>query len=464
MATSHPSTQSELTYPEAVERLLKLGLEGRKLKWNLESIRAMLERLGHPEQRYSAVHIAGTNGKGSVAAMVASILEQAGYRTGLYTSPHLRRINERIAINGAPIADDDFAAVFARIETLFGTLITEGTLPHNPSYFETLTAMALQHFADSGADAVILEAGLGGRLDATNAVNPAVCAVTSIDFDHERWLGHSIEAIAGEKAGILKPGAPVINAAEHPQAQAIIRNQATKLGVPVIEPDPVVPEKMTSREFGRYEFAVDYGGVATRISLRLPGRHQVRNALTAVAVARELAQQGWNIPAEAVCEGLRRVRWPGRLQLLRPYGESGPLLFLDGAHNPAAARQLAEFWQEHLATGERRRVHLIYGTLRDKAVEEIAELLFPPAASVILTEPHSPRAASVKTLSVLTQDFNPNIELVPAPVQALRRALRVARPEDVILVAGSLYLVGDCLSALEAEGLALQEETPEAAD
>ena len=435
-------------YDEAIKRLLKLGLEGRSLKWDLESVRRMVENLGHPEQRFPIVHIAGTNGKGSVAAMVESLARAAGFRTGLYTSPHLRRMNERIAVNGRPIGDEEFASVFGKIEACFESLVEDGTLPHNPSYFETLTTMALQHFAGSKVELAVLEVGLGGRLDATSAVTPNVCAVTSIDFDHERWLGHSIEAIAAEKAGILKPGVPVINAAEHPAALEVIDGRAKELGVPRRTPATGAIKELAATDLGRYEFTTDYQGAPLRFTVGLRGRHQVRNALTALAIAEELSRQGINIPPEAAQHGLAQAHWPGRLQLLRPFGETGPLHFLDGAHNPAAARRLAEFWEEHLANNS---VHLLYGTLRDKAVEEIAELLFPLAASVVLTEPVSSRATSVKTLSVLTQDLHPNIELIPDPGQALQRLQRRAASNDVILVAGSLYLVGDCLKALEKQ-------------
>ena len=419
----------QLGYEEAVSRLLKLGLEGRSLKWNLVSIRAMLEALERPDRQFPIVHIAGTNGKGSVAAMVASILRAAGKKTGLYTSPHLCRMNERINLDGAPIGDEEFAGLFAKVEDCFERLVADGALAHNPSYFETLTAMALQHFAAEGVDLAVLEVGLGGRLDATNAVTPAVCAITSIDFDHERWLGHSIEAIAAEKAGILKPGVPVGNAPEHPRALEVIDGRAKELGAP----------RLTPRETE---------GVAGKLTVGLRGRHQTRNARTALAIVEELKRQGWDIPAEALQQGLRDAHWPGRLQLVEPAGERAMPVYLDGAHNPAAARCLAEFWEEQWAG---KRVHLIYGTLRDKAVEEIAELLFPRAATVILTEPVSSRATSVKTLAVFTEGMNDNTELIPTPEQALRRAAARATASDIILVAGSLYLVGDCLRALGQE-------------
>jgi dihydrofolate synthase/folylpolyglutamate synthase len=194
------------TFQEAVQRLLWLGHEGRSLKWDLKNIGAVLERLGHPERKFASIHIAGTNGKGSVAKMTASILRAAGHRTGLYTSPHLERMNERIGVNGTAVGDEEFAAAFNAVSGAVEALLAEGTLPHHPSYFECLTAMALWHFARAKVEVAVLEVGLGGRLDATNVVKPDLSVITAIDFDHERYLGHSIEQIAGEKAGILKPG------------------------------------------------------------------------------------------------------------------------------------------------------------------------------------------------------------------------------------------------------------------
>ncbi len=451
------ATATQLTYTQAVERLLWLGHEGRSLKWDLNNIRAVLERLGHPERQFAAVHIAGTNGKGSVAALVDSILRQANYRTGLYTSPHLVRINERLAVEGVPAGDAEFAAAFNAVAHAIEALLAEGRLPHQPSYFETLTAMALWHFVQAQVQVAVLEVGLGGRLDATNAVTPAVCAITSIDFDHERYLGHAIEQIAAEKAGIVKPDVPVVNAAEHPAAHAVIARRAAEVGAPLIDlASDHHAEQITSRDFGCYQFTLKTPEHADlRLSLSLRGRFQIPNALTAVAIARELARQGWNIPSQAIQAGIAQARWPGRLQLVRPTGQAkGPLLFLDGAHNPAGARRLAEFWDEHLAPPQAglggRRLHLIYGTLRDKAVDEIAEWLFPRAASLTLTQPATPRAAGVDTLAPLAHALNPQVAVEPDPAQALARALAHAAPEDAIFVAGSLFLVGDCLKALAA--------------
>jgi len=435
-----------LTYSEVVQQLLWLGHEGRSLKWDLANIGAVLERLGHPERRFPSAHIAGTNGKGSVAAMVAAILRTAGYRTGLYTSPHLVRINERIAVDGSAVSDDAFAAAFNAITDPIEALLAENILPNYPSYFECLTAMGLWHFAQAEVDVAVLEVGLGGRLDATNVVTPEVTVITAIDFDHERYLGHSIEQIAAEKAGIIKPGVPVISAAVHPVAREVVARRAADLGAPLVDVEAEYSvEELHSRDFGRYEFVVrGADGSAVPVAPSLRGAFQVENARVAVAVARQLAAAGWRIPEQAIADGIAGAEWPGRLEL----AGRKPLLFLDGAHNPAGVRQVLRFWVEHLPG---RRIHLVYGTLRDKAVEEAAELLFPYAASVTVTQPGTPRAASVALLARLARTYNPAVGVEADPARALAVALERADADDVVFVTGSLFLVGDCRRALAAQ-------------
>jgi dihydrofolate synthase/folylpolyglutamate synthase len=431
-----------VSYAQAVQRLLWLGHEGRSLKWDLENVRRVLERLGHPEREYPSVHIAGTNGKGSVAAMLESILRAAGYRTGLYTSPHLERMNERIAVGGRAIADKDFAVTFNAVAGAIEALLAENALPHHPSYFETLTAMGFRHFAQAGVEAAVVEVGLGGRLDATNVLTPEVTVITAVDFDHERYLGHSVEKIAAEKAGILKPGVPVVNAASHAVARQVIDARARAVGAPVVDAAAYRAEDVKNRDFGRYEFTLrEPEGFTLRLAPSLRGAFQIENALAAAAAAHELARCGWKIRAEAIADGIAAAHWPGRMELVR----RKPLVFLDGAHNPAGARQVARFWAEHLAE---RRIHLVYGTVRDKAVEEVADLLFPPAATVVVTRPGTPRAASPEILARLARAANSNVIVEPDPAQALARALDAAGPHDAVFVTGSLFLVGDCRQAL----------------
>ncbi len=428
-----------MNYDDSVRYLLSLGRElaaprqpapaggPQARKFDLRNIQALAARMGDAHCAVPCAHIAGTNGKGSTAAMLESILRHSGLRTGLFTSPHLEKINERIRIQGEDIGDEEFAAGFTRLHAVVEELLAAAPeagperpgLAAHPTYFECLTAMAFGLFARHRLDFAVYEAGMGGRLDATNIVTPEVAVITQIDFDHESYLGHSIELIAGEKAGIIKPGVPVVCAAGHPQARAVIARHAAELGARLVDVD----------EAGGGEFAPG-------ICVPLPGRFQLRNAATARAAARVLVERGFAITEEAIARGLGNTRWPGRLELL----QTAPDFYLDGTHNPAGARELLHFWETECAG---RRIHLVYGAMRDKAVDEIAGLLFPRAATVILTQPDQPRAISAAALAELTAHLAPRHEVVTAPAAAVERALEIAAADEVVFATGSLYLAGD---------------------
>jgi dihydrofolate synthase/folylpolyglutamate synthase len=436
-----------MNYDEAVRRLLSLGKElaaprqARVQKFDLANITALAEYLGSPHCASPCAHVAGTNGKGSTAALLDSILRAAGLHTGLYTSPHLQRINERTRIGGEEISDDDFASSFARIEEAIETMIASGALAAHPTYFECLTAMAFDAFARAEADFTVYEVGMGGRLDATNIVTPEVALITQIDFDHEDYLGHSIEQIAAEKAGIIKPGGWVVSAAERPEARAIIARRAAELDARLIEIDGAYSVSNLRAEAGRYCAAVASTHSSKMISLELPlfGRFQVRNAVTAIAAARLLAERGFPVDDDAIARGIASVEWPGRLERL----SERPAIYVDGTHNPAGARELVAFWEEHFT---RRRILLVYGAMRDKAVDEIAGQLFPLASTVVFTEPRQARAISARVLAEMTGHLAPRFEVISDPASALERAIEMARPEDVVFATGSLYLVGDLRS------------------
>jgi len=496
-----------MTYERAVQYLLTLGRElaspqqARATKFDLENITALATRLGNPQRFVPCVHIAGTNGKGSTAAMLASILSAAGLRVGLYTSPHLVRINERIRlfepfsspagpaaampvttadtqaaaqgdISTGDISDDDFAAAFTRVHAVIEELLASGSLAAHPTYFECVTAMAFYFFASQKSDMAVYEVGLGGRLDSTNIVVPEVAVITQVDFDHENFLGHSIEQIAAEKAGIIKRGAWVVTAAANPAAREVIRLRAAQQQARLVDIDAgaayrvsdlramdtcyrFVVERATEtheasgsrKASGSHEAAASREAVAPRknfevvqsriaVALPLAGRFQVRNAVTAIAAAHLLAERGYRIDDAAISRGLAAVRWPGRLERL----QERPAIYLDGTHNPAGARELAAFWDEHLP---RRRIHLVYGAMRDKAVDEVAGLLFPRAATVILTQSPQPRAVSADVLASMTGHLAETFEVIPDPVAALERALELAAPDDVVFATGSLFIVGD---------------------
>lgn len=433
-----------MNYDESVQYLLSLGRElasprqASATKFDLKNITIVCEYLGQPQREFQSVHVAGTNGKGSTSAMLDSILHAAGLRTGLYTSPHLERINERIRLDGKDISDEEFAASFTRVHEAIEQLLAAGHLAAHPTFFECMTAIAFVYFAGARAEFAVCETGMGGRLDATNILLPEVAVITQIDFDHENYLGHSIEEIAGEKAGIIKPGSRVVSAAEHLIARVVIRRRCAEQSAFLVEiENAYFLEDVTARD-GCFSFtAISYdSGVRIPIALQLPGRFQVRNALTALAAARMLAERGAPIDDEAIARGFAAARWPGRLERI---GER-PEIYVDGTHNPAGAREIAVFWEQFLSG---RNIFLIYGAMRDKAVDEIAGLLFPRAAAVILTTPAQLRSISAPLLAEMTAHHARRAEIVADPAKALTRALELAAPEDVIFITGSLYLVGE---------------------
>jgi dihydrofolate synthase / folylpolyglutamate synthase len=441
-----------MTYEESVRALMALGRElaapqqARVMKFGLENITTLAAALGNPQLAVRCAHVAGTNGKGSTAAMLESIVRAAGLRTGLYTSPHLERINERIRINGESISDEDFAAAWTRVRAAIEPLLANGRLAAHPTFFECITAMAFVAFqqhgerqgAEHGIDFAIYEVGLGGRLDATNIVVPEVAILTPIDFDHENFLGHSIEEIAWEKAGIIKPGAWVVSAAGNPQAAAVVAERSRELNARLVEVDAAWRIGDVTVSDGFYSAAATAADSNQKFEIApsLPGRFQLGNALTAATAARLLKERGLPVTERAIADGIRNTQWPGRLERL----SVRPAVYLDGTHNPAGARELLRFWKENFAG---RRICLVYGVMRDKAVDEIAGLLFPAADRVILTEPQQPRAVSASLLLEMTGDFNKNCSVVRNPGEALERALALAAPDDAIFATGSLYLVGD---------------------
>ena len=442
-----------MNYEESIRSLLALGRElaaprqaaqsgaaGAQIqKFGLENIATLSTALGNPHRAMKCAHIAGTNGKGSTAAMLESIARAAGLRTGLYTSPHLERVNERIRINGEDVSDDGFAAAWTKVHARIESLMASGKLAAHPTYFECVTAMAFLIFSEEKVDFAVYEVGLGGRLDSTNIVTPEVCIITSIDLDHESFLGNSISEIAAEKAGIIKPGVPVVSSAERIEAREVIAARCRELDAPLTEIDTAFDIKIADVAEGQYSAIATprrNAGPGLKIEPPLPGRFQIRNALAAASAARIIAQRGFPISDEAIERGIRSVRWPGRLEKL----SDSPVLYLDGSHNPAGARELVRFWEENFPN---RRIYLVYGTLRDKSVDEIANLLFPRAEKVILTAPRQLRAISVDVLAEMTADLARSVIIEPDPQSALERAIELAAPDDAIFATGSLYLVGE---------------------
>lgn len=433
-----------MDYNAAVHYLLSLGRElaaptqASAAKFHLENIRVLAERLDNPQRAYPSAHIAGTNGKGSTAAFLEQILRDADFRTGLNTSPHLEKINERMRVSGQDISDEEFAAVLIHIHDLIEKLLAEGQLRAHPTYFECVTAMAFAFFKAEHVDFAIFEVGLGGRLDATNILLPVISVITRIAFDHENFLGHSIAEIAGEKAGIIKPGVPVILAAEQPEdARRIISERAAQLACPLLETATAYRVESVRMEAGctRGRIIEAASGWSIEIAPQLPGRFQLQNALNAVAAARVLVDTGLRIPDAAIASGIANAVWPGRIEKL----QSNPDVYLDGAHNPSAAQELANFLKENFAG---RTIRMLFAAMRDKAVDEIAGTLFPLATEVIFTEPRNPRAISAPQLAEIAGHHAAHFRVIANAETALETALAESAPEDAIFVTGSLYLVG----------------------
>jgi dihydrofolate synthase / folylpolyglutamate synthase len=449
-----------MSYDTAIARIYALGHELANTpshKFDLAHVRVLLEALEHPERRFPSVLIAGTNGKGSTAATLASILRASGVKTGLYTSPHLVRINERIRINGEAIADDDFASIHDLVERTAERLVAEGDLPWHPSFFEMLTAIAFEYFAREKVELAVLEVGMGGRLDATNVVEPRVSIITDISLDHQKFLGNTIIEIAREKVGILRTGVPAVTLPQTPEANNVIGNAILDLGaqavsavayVPPITPNSDSYTVATSPQrayVSRYPLQVKDKEIV--IETPLVGRHQLRNVALAIAAAEELARQGFaGISAGTIERGVRETHWPGRFQFLRGTHEHPEVLF-DVAHNPAGAWALRSTLS---ATAEGRRLIFVFGALRDKAIGEMAEILFPLAEQVIATQADNPRAATIEEIREASRRVSLLLEEAPDVAGALARAKSLAGTTGLVVVTGSIYIVGEAMRLLGA--------------
>jgi dihydrofolate synthase/folylpolyglutamate synthase len=417
-----------MNYPDSVRFLYALGNEAKTAKLGLERIGILLEALGNPQQACRIVHVAGTNGKGSTCAMIESGLRAAGYRTGLFTSPHLVEPTERIQVGGRPIDAGRFAAAFDQVHACAETLLRQERIDLHPTYFECVTAMAMVVFRECGVEFAVLEVGLGGRLDATNVVTPELCVVTPVDFDHEAYLGKSLESIAGEKAGILKPGVRAVFARQRAEAGGVLEARAAALGVAVTHSFDVAISGVALHARGS-----DFMWGELAVHCPLAGEHQVENARTAIAALRQLG-----IAPAAIRQGIAATTWPGRLERVA----ENPEIILDGAHNPASARALADYLERFY---EPNRVWLIYGAMRDKAVEETIAILFPRAGHVIVTAPAQARALRPEAIRGLADR---DCIQVAANVQAALALAAGAAAEDAIFVTGSLFLVGEARALL----------------
>ncbi len=438
---------SQLDYPAAVEYILSFADFERSSRtamvFDTSRMEALLEDLGRPHLATPSVHIAGTKGKGSTAAMIAAILTASGRRTGLYTSPHLHSFTERIRIDSRPIAEAAFAELVQGLAPAFEAFNRTGS--HGElTTFEILTALAFVHFRDEQAGYQVLETGLGGRLDATNVVRPRVCAITSISLDHTEVLGRTLARIAAEKAGIIKPGCIAICAPQPREVRRVISGVCLKRGVPLLEVGRDISWTLIRHSDSGQSFRVEGRRGTYDLTLPLLGEHQLDNAAVAVGIAEALAETGDAIGAESIAAGLAGVSWPGRLQVLR----RGPLLVVDGAHNADSARKLARALGAYLRFGS---AVLVVGTSRDKDIAGIASALRPLSARVIVTRSRNPRAAPASELRAGFSKMGMKVTEAETVESALRLALSEAAPEDLVCVTGSLFVVAEAIRWHEAE-------------
>ncbi len=468
------------SYESAVARMYALGHELAQApshKFDLAHMRVLLAALENPERKFPSVLIAGTNGKGSTAATLASILQASGLRTGLYTSPHLIRINERIQVNGEQIADDNFALLHDLVDRTAERLVEDGELPWHPSFFEMLTAMAFEHFATNKVDIAVLEVGMGGRLDATNVVEPRVSVITDISLDHQKFLGNTIAEIAREKAGIIRPAGIVVTLPQMREANDVIGEVVLERNahavsaaqfVPPVSPkadayvakhftaeDAESAEKINDGLVSRYPMQVM--GKEILVETSLVGRHQLRNVALAIAAAEELAGQGFPVSAETIERGIRETRWPGRFQVVSSVSAGFNLDFVfDVAHNPAGAWALRSAIS---ACFPDRRLIFIFGAMRDKAIGEIAEILFPLAEWVIVTAADNPRSATAEEIRDAAGRTGAEIGLsrsvedaidVAGKLACSDRSVRATQPvqASVVVITGSIYVVGEAMRVL----------------
>ncbi|MGO9337949.1 MAG: bifunctional folylpolyglutamate synthase/dihydrofolate synthase [Terracidiphilus sp.] len=410
-------------------------------KFSLEEIRILLSALGDPQRCFPAVLIAGTNGKGSTAATLASILTASGKRTGLYTSPHLARVNERIRLGRAEIDDQAFAHLYFRVHDAAQQLVLDERLPQLPSFFEILTAQALLYFAETHVDIAVLEVGMGGRLDATNIVDPLLSVITDISLDHTEWLGSTITAITREKAGILRRNGTLITLPQHPEANQVLGEVALELGVRGVSAVPYMPP-VAAGSSGPY--SVQALGAAVVVDSALIGAHQHRNLALAIAAAVELAaNHGFPITPAAIAEGIHETRWPARLERIQ---KRGITWVLDVAHNPAGAWALRAGLNSLLSEDGKPRI-LIFSCLRDKPVAEMAQILFPLFDQVIVAPMHTARAAAIPDILAAAEATGTPARVAESVSDALQMA-ETKIDNGVIVVSGSVYLVGDARSLL----------------
>ncbi len=414
------------------------------MKLGLRNTELLLESLGNPQKSYESVQIAGTNGKGSTATTLATICRAAGIPTGLYTSPHLVSITERINIQGRKISEDAFAKLASEVRNAAEALLAQGKISALPTFFEHVTAIALLAFREAGLKLAILETGLGGRLDATTVARANTVAITPVALDHQEYLGETLEDIAFEKAAIIRPGVTAIIANQLPEALEVILRRSRECELEAIVGGCRTFEINSSPE-GLFDVTFETSeGRYENVHLALRGRHQIENTGVAIQLAESLRPRGFAIPKVAIVDGIQRTTHMGRLSALSQ--NCGPSVLLDGAHNPSAARMLREYLDEFV----KGPLTLVFGAMRDKRLAEMAAILFPRADYLVLTRPDNPRAASIETLQIMAGNFMEGEKIIAAAnvSAALKRAREVTPANGLICATGSLYLIGELSASL----------------
>ena len=437
-----------LAYQQSLSYLFSLQKFGVKL--GLSNIEALMEGLGNPHRQYPSVLIGGTNGKGSTAAFLDSILRNSGYHVGLYTSPHLLDFRERIRVDGIPIPERDVIEGTDRLSRLIALLMARKSsdalrLSHHPTFFEVATALAFDAFARAGINVAVIEVGMGGRYDATNVVNPLLSIITNVDLDHQEYLGGDLTQIALEKSGIIKDGGCVISGVAFPEAAEVVQRIAAERGARILTLGTDVTWEVLQTGWSGQEISIrGTKGSYPNAKVALLGRHQAANAAAAVAAAEILQDQGIQLTREAIYQGLAKARWPGRMQVV----DRRPLIVVDSAHNPAGARILSSAVRELDAY---RRLYLVFGVLKDKDWRQMLELLGPLADQILLTTPPSERAADPFFLREELSERYAGIEVRREVEEAIGLARSLAEAEDAILVAGSIFTAAEALRVLKVQ-------------
>ncbi len=409
------------------------GLRRFGIKLGLSTIRSILYGLGNPQNQFKCIHVAGTNGKGSIASTLSSILQLSGYKVGLYTSPHLVRFNERICINQKPIDDDS-------IVTSYEAVNRADHGDREPTFFEFTTAMALYEFGKQKVDWAIIETGMGGRLDATNIITPALCVISNISVEHREYLGNTITEIAGEKAGIIKKQVPVVTGVKQKNAISVVEKIAKNRSAPLYRLGQHFKTRKGKDGTFTY-FGIDH--TKHKMKTGLSGTHQIQNAALAIAASEILMNnEAVKVSYASIKEGLIKNKWPGRLEIV----SLSPTIILDGAHNLIAARNLAKFLKEEMAG---RHITLVIGILDDKPYASMLQSLLSACDRVVLTRPVIDRALAPETLLPQAKDLVKDTTVINDVGEALMHAAKTSQPEDVICVAGSLYVVGEAKQMLE---------------